>query len=307
MNPPDATVSVVIPCYNGSRFLRETLASVLRQTAPASEILVVDDGSTDDSADVAESFGPPVRVIRQANGGESTARNRGIDEARGDWIAFLDADDVWEPHKLERQLAAVGPGDAASCTGYYLLHEPPQVPPTVVLPRPEAFTVEGVCEFGCPCQISSVIVRRASTPRFPTWTRYAEDMVYLLELLRQGPIAVVREPLLGYRRHPGSQSVKPDILLRWHDTLETWLRGEEATFGPQLLARLRSLASAYLAHAGEIAYWRRDWVSYDLVCQRLRDSPGGAGARGRLGRRLPRWCYAVKDWMDARFSRGCHS
>lgn len=152
MNSPDATVSVIVPCYNGARYLRETLASALGQTRAPLEVLVVDDGSTDDSAGVAEAFGLPVRVIRQANGGESTARNRGIDEARGDWLAFLDADDVWEPHKLERQLAAVGPGDAASCTGYYLLHEPPQFPPVVVLPRPEAFTVEGVCEFGCPAR-----------------------------------------------------------------------------------------------------------------------------------------------------------
>jgi glycosyltransferase involved in cell wall biosynthesis len=65
------SVSVVIPCYNGARFLRETVASVLSQTAPVLEVLVVDDGSTDDSVAVAESFGDPVRVIRQANQGES--------------------------------------------------------------------------------------------------------------------------------------------------------------------------------------------------------------------------------------------
>jgi glycosyltransferase involved in cell wall biosynthesis len=65
------SVSVVIPCYNGARFLRETVASVLSQTAPVLEVLVVDDGSTDDSVAVAESFGDPVRVIRQANQDES--------------------------------------------------------------------------------------------------------------------------------------------------------------------------------------------------------------------------------------------
>src|SRR5262249_59293001 len=97
------TISVVIPCYNGARFLRETLASVLAQTLPPLEVLVIDDGSTDDSGAVAESFGPPVRVIRQPNQGESVARNRGIEEAKGEWVGFLDADDLWNPDKLERQ------------------------------------------------------------------------------------------------------------------------------------------------------------------------------------------------------------
>jgi glycosyltransferase involved in cell wall biosynthesis len=305
MNPHAPTVSVVIPCYNGSRFLRETLASVLRQTEPVREVLVVDDGSTDGSADIAESFGPPVRVIRQANAGESTARNRGVEEARGDWVAFLDADDVWEPHKLERQLAALGPNDAANCTGCYVLQEPPLSPPAVRLPRPEVFTVEGVCGFGCPCQISSVLVRRACTPRFPTWTRFAEDAVYLLELMGRGPIAVVPEPLVGYRRHPGNQSARPDVVLRWHETMETWLRGQEATLGGQRVAELRSLAATSLATAGEMAFWRRDWACYDLIRDRLRVYPGVAAARKVLARRLwPRWCYAVKDWVDARLARG---
>src|SRR3972149_3633636 len=97
------SVSVVIPCYNGAVYLHETIESALAQTHSPLEVLVIDDGSTDDSAAIADSFGSPVRVIRQTNQGESVARNRGIDEARGDWIAFLDSDDVWNPTKLERQ------------------------------------------------------------------------------------------------------------------------------------------------------------------------------------------------------------
>ncbi len=98
------SVSVVIPCYNGAPFLRETLDSVLAQTHAPLEVIVVDDGSTDASAAIAESYGPPVRVIRQQNQGESVAQNRGIDESQGRWIAFLDSDDVWKPTKLERQI-----------------------------------------------------------------------------------------------------------------------------------------------------------------------------------------------------------
>src|SRR6056297_2562084 len=99
-----ATVSVVIPCYNGQDFVREAIESALGQTTKPLEILVVDDGSTDQSADVIRQFPHPVRLIQQVNQGESVARNLGLDQARGDWVAFLDADDVWQPTKLEEQL-----------------------------------------------------------------------------------------------------------------------------------------------------------------------------------------------------------
>lgn len=102
MTPP--TVSCIIPVYNGERFLAEGIESLLAQTRPPDEIIVVDDGSTDGSADVARSFGDRVRYVHQENAGPAAARNRGIREATGDFISFLDADDLWEPTKLERQL-----------------------------------------------------------------------------------------------------------------------------------------------------------------------------------------------------------
>jgi glycosyltransferase involved in cell wall biosynthesis len=102
------SVSVVIPAYNSARTLGRTLESVISQTFPPLEILVVDDGSGDDTAAVAEAFGPPVRVIRKLNGGPASARNLGVHQARGHWIAFLDADDQWIPTKLERQLRHTG-------------------------------------------------------------------------------------------------------------------------------------------------------------------------------------------------------
>jgi len=102
-----AGVSVVVPTYNGATLVADAVRSILSQTVPPQEILVVDDGSTDDTPDVCATFPAPVRYIRQSNGGVSAARNRGIAEARGDWIALADADDVWLPTKLEVQLAAV--------------------------------------------------------------------------------------------------------------------------------------------------------------------------------------------------------
>jgi glycosyltransferase involved in cell wall biosynthesis len=101
----DARVTVMIGVYNGERYLGEAIDSVLAQTHPVHELIVVDDGSTDGSGAVAESYGPPVRCIHQERGGMAASRNRAIREASGDFFAFLDADDRFPPEKLERQLA----------------------------------------------------------------------------------------------------------------------------------------------------------------------------------------------------------
>lgn len=104
---PDRRVSVIIPAFNAERYLGEALASVLAQTVPPAEVIVVDDGSTDGTVAVAEAFGPPVRCVRQPHAGASRARNLGVAEATGALLAFLDADDLWAPDKLALQLAAL--------------------------------------------------------------------------------------------------------------------------------------------------------------------------------------------------------
>ncbi|HEY1092631.1 MAG TPA: glycosyltransferase family A protein, partial [Burkholderiaceae bacterium] len=96
-------VSVVIPSYNAEGFIAETLRSVLAQSFTDFEIIVVDDGSSDRTPEIAEALG--VRVLRQANAGVCAARNRGLAEARGEFICFLDHDDYWYPDKLAAQIA----------------------------------------------------------------------------------------------------------------------------------------------------------------------------------------------------------
>ena len=102
------SVSVVIPAFNAAVTLSETLQSAIAQTQPAIEIIVVDDGSMDGTAEVAASY-PGVRVIRQPNAGPGAARNTGIQAASGDWIAFLDSDDIWDRRKTEHQLRCASP------------------------------------------------------------------------------------------------------------------------------------------------------------------------------------------------------
>ncbi|MCA9175041.1 MAG: glycosyltransferase [Planctomycetales bacterium] len=111
-------VSVVIPLYNAERFIAETLRSVVDQTFEDWEAIVVDDGSTDDSARVARGVGDRrIRVVQQANAGVSSARNRGIEESVGEWIAFIDADDLWSTEKLESQLKLLGRSAADAAFG----------------------------------------------------------------------------------------------------------------------------------------------------------------------------------------------
>jgi len=99
------TVSVVIPTYNRAHWLRSAIRSALQQSHRPLEILVVDDGSTDDTKELCAQMGPPVRHIAQTRAGAAVARNRGIHEARGEYVAFLDSDDLWEPKNLEIHLA----------------------------------------------------------------------------------------------------------------------------------------------------------------------------------------------------------
>lgn len=116
-------VSVVIPTYNRAEHVMGAVRSALDQSRPPAELIVVDDGSTDETPDLFAEVEAPVRYVRQENAGVSAARNRGVREATGDWIAFLDSDDRWHPDKIERQLAAHGVerGVRWSTTNAYLV------------------------------------------------------------------------------------------------------------------------------------------------------------------------------------------
>jgi glycosyltransferase involved in cell wall biosynthesis len=112
-------VSCVVPVFNGEKYLAEAIESILKQTYRPIEIIVADDGSTDGTAKVAGRYGKQVRYLKQSNTGPAAARNLGIDAAAGEFLAFLDADDLWHPEKLLRQIARfhVRP-ELDYCVGY---------------------------------------------------------------------------------------------------------------------------------------------------------------------------------------------
>lgn len=101
MNSP--LISCIVPVFNGERYLRQALDSICAQTYRPIEVIVVDDGSTDATAVIVASFGDRLRYLRQDNQGPPAARNLGIRAAKGEYVAFLDADDLWHPEKLQRQ------------------------------------------------------------------------------------------------------------------------------------------------------------------------------------------------------------
>src|SRR3954469_10712247 len=117
-------ITVIIPLYNKAAYIKRALDSVLAQTFSGFELIVIDDGSTDGGgAIVARCDDPRVRLIRQENAGPAQARNHGIDEASGELVAFLDADDEWMPRYLEHSVAALeqaGPEVACLASGYLL-------------------------------------------------------------------------------------------------------------------------------------------------------------------------------------------
>ncbi len=157
MNHP--AVSFIIAVYNGEKYIAEAIDSILKQTLPALEVIVVDDGSTDATSDVVQTYGEPVKYVHQRNAGQSAARNRGVRMARGDYIAFLDADDLVHPKKLERQLPELeNNADLAMCDAYVLNFWSDDVPEDQ-RPRDAAQSVTHA-DHPWPNHISTWLVRR---------------------------------------------------------------------------------------------------------------------------------------------------
>jgi glycosyltransferase involved in cell wall biosynthesis len=204
----NTTVSIITPCFNGGKYLRQTIESVLAQSQPSLEMIVIDDGSTDDSAAIAESFGPPVRVIRQPNQGESIARNRGIGEARGTHLLFLDADDLLHADALSTLLAAVDRRvDCVARMGCALFCEDPNQPLEQSWATAPAFfpaIISG--NLGPPHTwlVPTAIVRRIGG--FRTDLQIFEDWEFWCRIGLTGA-AIENVDLIGayYRRHPNSQ------------------------------------------------------------------------------------------------------
>ncbi|MBI3785893.1 MAG: glycosyltransferase family 2 protein [Deltaproteobacteria bacterium] len=211
----DPKVSCIVPVHNGERYLRQALDSVLAQTFPVHEVIVVDDGSTDTSVAIARVFGSPVRVVSQSWQGPADARNHGLRLAVGELIAFNDADDIWATDKLARQVERFSqlPEIAICAVHVQQFHDDPGRPDER---RPVGPTLP--C-YGPP----SLLIERAAFDRIGVFNpalRVSEDTDWMVRARDAGlPTDLLGQPLLYRRLHASNLSrnnlsVRNDALAR---------------------------------------------------------------------------------------------
>jgi len=204
-----STVSVIIPTYNYGRFVADAIKSVLDQTQPATEIIVVDDGSTDNTEAVVKDFGDSVRYLRQENAGVCAARNRGVAESHGELIAFFDADDTWEISKIQKQAALFDTdpqiglvhcgmrefdGDSGEFRELHVAGKEGWVAYDLLLWEEASVIVSG----------SAIMVSRKAFDEvggFDPRQKVGEDWDFCYRVARRYKVGFVREPLVNYRSH----------------------------------------------------------------------------------------------------------
>jgi glycosyltransferase involved in cell wall biosynthesis len=291
-------ISVVIPAYNASAFLRETLDSLLRQTSPALEIIVVDDGSTDRTGDICREYGDSVRYILQNNQGPSIARNTGILAATGDWVALMDADDIAMPTRLQRTAESItsNPKAVVHYTGFEMWYPDdsrrsmPAFPAkklwpalryrTPILPSTATVSREAVIDIG--------LFRKVTIEEWDLWFR-------LMSKYGRDGFQDIPEDLILYRKWEGSVSTQylrtsqgmlnlmDDLLLSGLSPVgkHLWRRRIESRVHHELSIELRSIQDpSHLHHAlhslrrwplfGAVVPLRRYKITVNMIYKNLR-------------------------------------
>lgn len=288
----------MMACLNAAPFLREAVESALGQSYPDKEVVVVDDGSTDGSREVLNSYGGAIRVLAQEHGGAYRARNLGLRTASGEFVAFLDADDYWHPEFLARLHAAIvaANADLAYCgwqnVGPHAPGREPHVPP-------DYLSGDAVAAFlkTCPWTIHAALVRRAALDAvggFAVTLITAQDYDLWLRLLAHGARMVGVPEVLAYYRWHGSSQLSA---LRWRQVLDArrvkrnFVASHSALVRHLDRRRLLELIEGPVRTAAYEAYWRRDLEG----ARRLFRAALGAGAL--RPRDVP---YAIASHLPAR-------
>lgn len=212
-------MSVVIPAYNARSTIRSTIESVLAQTYRPLEVIVVDDGSSDDTVAIVSAMGDPVRCVAQPNQGAATARNNGIERSRGELIAVLDADDLWKPEKLSAQVAlmradpSIGAVQCGSVFTDYDLH-----PLSVRPAKAGQVTLDDVLSFrGLPALMSTLLVSRPCLAVAGTQDALVEgkdEWEWAMRLARSCHLASIPDALVVHRVFGASMSRNVDSHIR---------------------------------------------------------------------------------------------
>ncbi len=256
-------VSIVMPCYNGAAFLAAAVDSVLAQTYRDYELIVVDDGSTDRSAEILAGYGGRLRVIRQSNRGVSAARNNGIGQARGELVGFLDSDDYWDPEFLEEMVQGMAdPRTAIAYCGWQNVgagEGKPFVPPDYE----GADKMHHMLRFASLWPIHAVLIRRSLMPAGPAFNPAypaCEDYDLWLRIASFHRIQRVPRVLAYYRRHGEANATSDQARVARYNLL---VKRQFLSDFPQIRERIaRKLLREYLAGGvvdrGYRCLWRGD-------------------------------------------------
>jgi teichuronic acid biosynthesis glycosyltransferase TuaG len=254
------SVAVVIPCFNSSAFVGEAVESALAQTYQPLEVLVVNDGSTDASADVLRRYAGRIRVIDQDNQGLAAARNAGIDATTSTYIAFLDADDRWRCNKIATQVEYLRSHPQVSlvfCDRSWIdtRGEPIAAPQHR---RPVTPSLQTLIA-GNFIQPSTVLLRREALAheRFDRAMPGTEDWDLWLRLAVRCEFAYLAEPLVEYRVHGTNMSGRTEQMMRGF--LTTLTRATARGLPPEAAAAADAHKRALLEALGHCAYERDDW------------------------------------------------
>ncbi len=259
-------VTVIIPSYNCEAYIAETIDSILNQTFSDIELIVVDDGSTDRTCEIVESYGEPVRLIRQTNARVCAARNRGIREAKGEFICLMDHDDYWYPEKLARQIEEFERHPEAGAVFSTFIRwyrdgsgnfPPPESFERASIPddTDPDFTGWIYHQFLLDCWMltSSAMFRREVFDKcgmFDEALPYSEDWELWIRISRQYPMAKLNRPYTLYRQHPlqGNRIVR-DIDYRTVLLVRTRKQWGLCNQDGRCITRRRFLSQLALYHA----------------------------------------------------------
>ena len=210
-------VSVVIPTYNSAQYLADAVDSVLAQTFQDIEVLVIDDGSIDETESVMSRYGAPVRYIKQSNSGVAAARNHGIQESRGRYVAFLDADDTWLAEKLEKQMRALASAaEAKFCYSAFTVVDSDLNPLRVSRSKRYGSALEDLLLRGNAVgSICTVLCERALFDMlggFDPVLSQCADWDMWVRIAAHTEFVYVDEPLVTYRHHGGMMSRNAALL-----------------------------------------------------------------------------------------------
>jgi teichuronic acid biosynthesis glycosyltransferase TuaG len=265
----NVSVSVIIPAYNAESFVEQAIQSALDQTAQPMEILIIDDGSTDRTAELAQRFGDPVRVISIQNRGVAGARNYALHHAVGKYVAFLDSDDIWEPTKLERQCALLTTERQLIYTDTISFGAPEMEGVRMSSGRtlPSGRILEALVR-GNFIATSSVLTDRAlalSVGGFSLEFQIGEDWMLWLALARLTGAEYIDAPLVRYRIRPGSLSSNLDervaceteIIDRTVDWLDSLSLTERKALRRDAIADAEAYAALLALSEGKLRHSRR--------------------------------------------------